>query len=216
MVGLPDYIDRLIYWQPRGTLALMDAHTTSRPRERLLAAARELTYRQGVAVGVDAILKEAKVARRSLYEHFGGKDGLIAEVLRMTTAEDVALYRRSMEAAGDDPGARLLAIFDMLAEIIEDPSFRGCRYLSADLALTEPDHPAHAITREYREDLHELLESELVKLGHQQPAAAADQLLLLIDGTLAVGATRPSSDPARLARQLAEQIIGDPVVGAAR
>jgi AcrR family transcriptional regulator len=166
-------------------------------------------------VGVDAILKEAKVARRSLYEHFGGKDGLIAEVLRLTTAEDEVLYREAMQSAGDDPSARLLAIFDMLAGIIEDPSFRGCRYLSADLALADPDHPAHDITRQYREHLHGLLEEELVKLGHPQPASAADQLLLLIDGTLATGATRPNSDPARLARQLAEQII-TPAVGAKR
>ena len=186
----------------------MDTRTRSRPRERLLAAARELTYSQGVGVGVDAILKEAKVARRSLYEHFGGKDGLIAEVLRVTTAEDEELYRRTMQAAGDDPRARLLAIFDMLAGVIEAPAFRGCRYLSVDLALADPGHPAHAITRRYREHLHKLFKDELVELGHEQPTVAADQLLLLNDGTLAAGATRPGSDPARLARQLAEQLIG--------
>jgi AcrR family transcriptional regulator len=185
----------------------MDTRTTSRPRERLLAAAKDLTYSQGMGVGVDAILKEANVARRSLYEHFGGKDGLIAEVLRVTTAEDEALYRQTMQAAGDDPRTRLLAIFDMLGGVIEDPSFRGCRYLSADLAFADPDHPAHAITRQYREQLRRLFEEELTKLGHQQPASAADQLLLLNDGTLAAGATRPNSDPAGLARHLAEQII---------
>jgi AcrR family transcriptional regulator len=185
----------------------MERRATSRPRERLLAAAKDLTYSHGVGVGVDAILKEAKVARRSLYEHFGGKDGLITEVLRLTTAEDEALFHETMQAAGDDPGARLLAIFDMLGKVIEDPDFRGCRYLSADLALADPDHPAHDVTRQYRVHVHELLENELVKLGHQQPASAADQLLLLIDGTLAAGVTRPSIDPARLARHLAEQII---------
>lgn len=185
----------------------MDTRTTSRPRERLLAAAKELTYRQGVGVGVDAILKEAKVARRSLYEHFGGKDGLITEVLRLTTTEDEELYRQTMLDAGDDPRARLLAIFDMLAKVIEDPDFRGCRYLSADLALTDPGHPAHEVTRRYREHIHALLEGELTKLGHHQPASAANQLLLLIDGTLAAGVTRTGIDPARLGRQLADQVL---------
>lgn len=186
----------------------MEDRATSRPRERLLAAAKDLTYRQGVGVGVDAILKEANVARRSLYEHFGGKDGLITEVLRLTTAEDEELFRRAMHAAGDDPGARLLAIFDMLAKVIAAPDFRGCRYLSVDLALTDPNHPAHDVTRQYRKQIHQLLEDELVKLGHQQPESAADQLLLLIDGTLAAGVTRPNIDPAGLARRLAAQIIG--------
>lgn len=189
---------------------------TSRPRERLLAAAKELTYSQGVGVGIDAILKEAKVARRSLYEHFGGKDGLIAEVLRLTTAEDEALYRQAMQDAGDDPRDRLLAIFDMLAPIVADPTFRGCRYLSADLALADPDHPAHGVARVYREHIHELLKDELIKLGHQKPAFAADQLLLIIDGALAAGATRPGTDPTQLARQLAEQVIGTDTDGHSR
>ena len=188
----------------------MQTRSTSRPRERLLTAAKDLTYSQGMNVGVDAILKEAQVARRSLYEHFGGKDGLIAEVLRVTTAEDEELYRQVMQAAGDDPRTRLLAIFDWLATVIKDPGFRGCRYLSADLALADRDHPAHAITREYREHLHELLEAELTNLGHANPASAADQLLLLIDGTLAVGATKATTNPSALARQLADQIIAAP------
>ncbi len=186
----------------------MDTVTATGPRERLLAAAKDLTYSQGMGVGVDAILREANVARRSLYQHFGGKDGLIAEVLRVTTAEDVELYRQAMNGAGDDPRARLLAVFDWLTQVIQDREFRGCRYLSADLALADPDHPAHAITRQYREDIHELLENELGKLRHPHPGFGAGQLLLLVDGLLAVGATRPSPDTAQLARQLADHVIG--------
>ena len=43
---------------------------------------RNASSTHGASVGVDALLKEANVARRSLYEHFGGKDGLVAAVLR--------------------------------------------------------------------------------------------------------------------------------------
>src|SRR5690242_13027671 len=106
----------------------MTTRATPGPRQRLLDAAKTLTYRQGVGVGVDALLKAANVARRSLYEHFGGKDGLVAEVLRLSTDEDVARYQQTMRAAGDDPRDRLLAIFDQLGVIIEEPDFRGCRY----------------------------------------------------------------------------------------
>jgi AcrR family transcriptional regulator len=184
----------------------MSTHATPGPRERLLEAAQKLTYSHGVGIGVDTLLKAANVARRSLYEHFGGKDGLIAEMLRRSTAEDEARYQKIMQSAGEDPRDRLLAIFDRLADIIAEPDFRGCRYLAADLALADPGHPGHAITRDYRQRVHRLLEHELVKLGHPRPAHAADQLLLLIDGTLAAGATRPGTQPAASARELAEQI----------
>lgn len=180
------------------------------PRERLLDAAQRLTYAQGVNVGVDAILTAASVARRSLYEHFGGKDGLVAEVLRRSAAEDEDRYRQVMQAAGDDPRNRLLAIFDELGTVIGEPDFRGCRYLAADLALADPGHPAHAITREYRDHVEQILEDELRRMGHPHPGLAAGQLLLLIDGTLAAGATRPGEQPAARARELAEQILGSP------
>lgn len=185
----------------------MSTRTKPGPRERLLEAAQKLTYTHGMGVGVDALLKEANVARRSLYEHFGGKDGLIAEVLRRSAAEDEADYHRVMRAAGDDPRDRLLAIFDRLAEIIARPDFHGCRYLAADLALSEPGHPVHEITREYHRHVLGLLEHELAALGHPRPARAADQFLLLIDATLAAGTTRPETLPAASARELAEQVL---------
>lgn len=191
----------------------MTTRTAPGPRQRLLEAARELTYSHGVTVGVDALLKAAGVARRSLYEHFGGKDGLIAEVLLRATAEDEAGYHQTMDAAGKDPRDRLLAIFDRLAVVTGEPDFRGCRYLAADLALSGTEHPGHVVTREYRERLHRLLEHELVELGHPRPRHAADQLLLLIEGTMATGATRPGSHPAAAARELAEQILRTPPHG---
>lgn len=187
----------------------MNTRTAPGPRERLLTAAKELTYSQGMAVGIDAVLKQAKVARRSLYEHFGGKDGLITEVLRETSAEDEAAYRETMEAAGSDPRKRLLAIFDWLGVVVEEPDFRGCRYLAAELALADPDHPGHAVTRAYHQRVNELIEHELRELGHPQPEAATGQLVLLINGTLAVGANHPTVNPALGARQLAESIIGN-------
>ncbi|MEV7611840.1 TetR/AcrR family transcriptional regulator [Streptomyces sp. NPDC089799] len=185
----------------------MTASAKPGPRERLVLAAQELTYAQGVGVGVDALLKSAGVARRSLYEHFGGKDGLIAEVLRRSTAEDVEQYRVTMAAAGDDPRDRLLAVFDRLGTIATAPDFHGCRYLAADLALTDPSHPGHEVTRAYRDAVHGLFADELTAFGHARPAFAADQLLLVVDGLLAAGATRPGSRPGAASRELAEHII---------
>lgn len=181
--------------------------TTTRPgpRERLLEAARDLTYTRGVHVGVDAILKQAGVARRSLYQHFGGKDGLIAELLRSYPGE--AAYRQMMDDAGDDPRQRILAVFDELENVTQRPTFHGCRYTSAELALTDPGHPAHAEVRAFKDGLHELFTSELTRYGHPAPEFGADQLLVLIDGTLAHAVTRPDAHPALAARGMAELLL---------
>jgi AcrR family transcriptional regulator len=181
--------------------------TTTRPgpRERLLEAATALTYTDGVHVGVDSILKQADVARRSLYQHFGGKDGLIVEVLR--NANNVARYRRVMDEAGTDPRERILAVFDELDLVTSRPTFRGCRYTAAELAFADPAHPGHAEVRDYKEGLHELFSAELADHGHPDPEFGADQLLVLIDGVLAHAVTRPHAHPARAAKALAAQIL---------
>ncbi|NUT97695.1 MAG: TetR/AcrR family transcriptional regulator [Saccharothrix sp.] len=176
------------------------------PRERLLEAAERLTYDHGTAIGVDALLKAANVARRSLYEHFGGKDGLLAEVLRRTAEEDLTKYAATMDRAGEDPRTRLLAIFDELDRVVATPTFRGCRYLAADLSLA-PDHPAHEVTRTYRTRLHALLHAELDRLNHPSPTTAADQLHLLIEGVLATGAANPGTHPGQAAKALAATIL---------
>ena len=179
------------------------------PRDRLLKAAKRLTYTRGPGVGIDTLLKEADVARRSLYEHFGGKDGLLVAVLQETAAEDEQWYRSALDAGGDDPRRRLLALFDALDELVTTPGFRGCRYLTADLALADAGHPVHAQTAAHRRRIRDMLQQELTALGHPAPGQAASQLQLLAEGTLATGATAAADHPGRIARSLAEAVLDE-------
>jgi len=190
-----------VQWGPMSTVA------SPGPRERLLASAQRLTAIEGVGVGVDAILEDASVARRSLYQHFGGKDELIAASLRESAHKDEERYRAALDSGGSDPRRRVLAVFDQLDETTSTPGFRGCRYVSAELSLTDPGHPAHQVTRTYTERLHALFEKELADLGHSDPSAGAEQIVVLIDGVLVVGALRPGSHPALAVRPLVEQIL---------
>src|SRR5258706_14111650 len=51
-------------------------------RERLLAAAEELFYGEGInTVGIDRVIEHAGVAKASLYDCFGSKEGLIQAYL---------------------------------------------------------------------------------------------------------------------------------------
>lgn len=177
------------------------------PRERLLDAGQRLFYERGASVGIEAVLTEANVARRSLYEHFGGKDGLIEAVLARAAEQDLAWYEAAL-ASSTDPRERLLGVFDHLHELVSDPQFRGCRYFATDLALADPDHPAHATADTFRARLRSLLLRELHAMRHPRPEEAADRLHLLIEGTLVMGATQGARRPALAARELAAAVLG--------
>ena len=77
--------------------------TSPPPRERILAAARELFYRRGIhAVGVEAIAEAAGTNKMTLYRHFASKDVLVAACLSELTQEfDVAWDAIAAAHVGD-------------------------------------------------------------------------------------------------------------------
>ena len=101
------------------------------PATRLLAAADELFYEEGVhTVGIDRIIERAGVAKASLYNTFGSKDELVRAYL---AARQDARQARILDriARFTTPRERLLGVFDALGELFAEPGFRGCAFMNA-------------------------------------------------------------------------------------
>src|SRR3954469_19908631 len=102
-------------------------------RERLLAIAIDLFYRNGfAAVGIDQVIETAGVTKTTFYKHFESKDDLmVAAVQRRDEWESQAWARAIRKFAGsDDPVKILLAMFDVMDFWFNDPDFRGCMFLN--------------------------------------------------------------------------------------
>src|SRR5262249_21345291 len=91
-------------------------NTMSQVRERILDVASYLFYRPGIqAVGIDAIIREADVARMSFYRHFKSKEGLVVACVER---RDVAVrdwFEKRVKRLAPNPKDRPLALFDALA-----------------------------------------------------------------------------------------------------
>src|SRR3954469_20302171 len=94
-------------------LGLPDGPKTG--RDRLLSAAVNLFYRRGFgAVGIDQVIAAAGVTKTTFYKHFESKDDLMVAAVRQKDEwESQAWGRAIQKLAGDDPVARLLAMFDV-------------------------------------------------------------------------------------------------------
>src|ERR1700753_664560 len=95
------------------------AQTVRRPpRERLLDAASELFYAEGVqSVGIDRVIERAGVAKASLYSTFGSKEELVRAYLEGRREFTFERLLAAIAAAGDDPVQRILAVFDSQADL---------------------------------------------------------------------------------------------------
>ncbi len=163
-------------------------------RDRLVAAAERLFYSDGIrAVGVDRLCAEAGVSKRSLYQHFTGKDDVIVAMLQ---ARGEAL--RGMGDPGPDavPRDRILGVFDELGRLATDDGFRGCPFVSAATELKDHDHVGSVAARGYKVALTELFEELAREGGASDPGLLALQLTLLFDGANAYSVVRGGSTPA--------------------
>lgn len=153
----------------------------SSARDRLLAAANELFYEEGVhTVGIDRVIERAGVAKATLYSTFGSKDELIRSYLdsRYATRKE----RISTEVAShDNPRERLLSVFDVLSESISNPGYHGCAFVNAS-AEADRDSPILGVVDAYRTWLRTELAERAERAGAEDPGQLARQLMMLFDG----------------------------------
>jgi AcrR family transcriptional regulator len=183
-------------------------------RDRLLAAADELFYDEGIhTVGIDRVIERAGVAKATLYSVFGSKDELIRAYL---TARHVARQQRirSGLARYDTPRERLLGVFDVLGELFAQPGFRGCAFLNASAEASAGSAVAE-VSDQSRTWVRSLFTELSQAAGAADPERLAQQLVLLYDG--ASVAARMDHDPtAAAAARAVATVLVDAATGKAR
>lgn len=175
-------------------------------RERLLAAANELFYAEGVnTVGIDRVIERAGVAKATLYSAFGSKDELIRAYLEQRYQGRRERTLRAVEQY-ESPRERLMAVFDTLAESLSQPNYHGCAFVNAS-AEARPGSPIETAVDGYRGWLRGLLTQLAREAGAADPEQLAWQLHLLYDGASVSARMDHDPDAAIPARQAAVGLI---------
>jgi len=180
------------------------------PRERIVAAACDLFYRQGIrAVGVDAIAEAAGTNKMTLYRHFASKDELVAECLRQVAAKADALWDRIEATHPGDPRAQLKAWVAAMSGHLQEE--RGCAMCNAVAELPDRTHPARAVIEAFKRGQRDRLARLCAAAGASQAELLADELFLLAEGArVSLQSVGPEGPAARFAR-MSEAAIGSRV-----
>ncbi len=176
------------------------------PRQRLLAAADELFYNEGIhTVGIDRIIEKAGVAKGSLYYNFDGKDDLVREYLLGRHASWSAEVDRAV-AAAPTPEEKILAVFDVLGTLFAKPDFRGCSFMNA-VAEAQPGSPEVLAAVNFRAWVHGLFDGLVDQLPGAKNPELGKQLVVLYDGAVATAQMDSTAEPARTAKGLARMLM---------
>lgn len=162
-------------------------------RDRLIAAAERVFLTEGIrAVGVERLCAEAEVSKRSLYQHFSGKDDVVAAMLESHGAKFSALL-----AADDRPAReRILAVFASFEGEDSTGVLATCPFVGAATELKDRDHPASRVALEQKVALTEHFARLARAGGANDPDLLALQLTLVFDGASAFAVVRGESTSA--------------------
>jgi len=171
----------------------------------ILRVGSDLFYRKGIrAVGIEEIIREADVAKATLYRHFPSKEALVIAYLENRSTFALDRLRRSGDGI-DQPRARILGAFAALDSNLANPEFRGCAFLMAT-----SEHGETAAVREVsvRHKLAVLAYfNTLATQAGITDAALPRRLALVYEGALATAAIRPDADAGRTALDMADLLL---------
>jgi len=176
--------------------------------ERILEAAGELFYREGIrSVGMDAVKEKAGVALGTLYRHFPSKGALVEAYLKRRDERWRAWLAGYVERKGD-PRERLLAVFDALDGWFRSGNYRGCAFVNAAGEMAGGGGSAKRLAGEHKR----AVASYLGRLAEEadfsgDPEELSRRLMLLVEGAIVAAYVEGDLGAGRRAKRVAKILI---------
>lgn len=180
----------------------------SEKREALLDCAQRLFEVQGFhGTGVDQIAKDSGVTKRTLYKHFGSKEGLIQAVLELHHSEMMANMRAQLFSGEGDVTARLMQCFELYRDWFGQAHFSGCIFIKTMNEFTACSPLLRGIAQHSKSEVRQMIYEIALEGGLSDPALLADQLQLLLEGSIVVAQCGEGAKVIDTARPIAERLI---------
>jgi TetR/AcrR family transcriptional repressor of nem operon len=176
----------------------------AKTHERIVTLASKRFREKGLTgIGIAELMKEAGLTVGGFYKHFGSRDDLVAQAMRLASGE----WKRKLNAAasGGAPITFEYLVDDYLSEAHRDHPGTGCPVsaLSADIARSDKRTRA-LVTTGAKENI-ELLASTIRESGEKDKKARSRAIMAYCALVGAVAVARAVSD-AHLSREILKTV----------
>jgi len=168
-------------------------------RDRILHTAHRLFYRHGIrATGIDRVIAESQVAKKTFYRHFASKNVLILDYLEYRHQRWMSWFNDALQRHGGG----VTALVPTLAEWLQDADFRGCAFINSVGELGDDLPEVMARCRRHKQAMTAVIAGLLAPCEPPRPTAQA--IALAVDGAIVRAQCEP--DPAGVLQAL-ERIL---------
>ena len=179
-------------------------------RERIDRAAYELFSRHGVrAVGVDAVVARADVAKKTLYLHYPSKKKLALAFLRRR--EELwtrAWLQEGVNRRARRPADRLVAVFDLFDSWFHRSDYEACAFIRVLFEHDDPAHPIRKSTEDHIRTIRDFVRQLAEEAHVRDPDGFARQWQIVMMGSI-IAAYAGDRDAARRAKKLGVLLLAD-------
>lgn len=180
-------------------------------RQNIIETASELFYQKGYNLtGINEIIKEAGIAKATLYNHFKSKDDICLAYLDYKNNAFIKEIKTFVAKAPEGVN-QCLAIFDFLLEFYNDNHFNGCWCINT---ISEIPRENQTIRQKIQSQKNEfiLFISNLVQKNFPQQQTVENERLakhiyLLYEGAISESHLHQQSWPIESAKEFCEKII---------
>jgi AcrR family transcriptional regulator len=175
-------------------------------RQRILDAAAELFYREGInATGVERLATESSVSKRTLYQHFPSKTAVVEAYLHSIEQRVANPIQPRAHAPDQTPRERLLALFE--APGAAAAPLRGCPFHNAAVEAAGAMPGVQSIVRANKRNFIDRVTELARQAGAADPGLLGNQLAVLYEGASALATSLDDASPWAQAHSAAETLL---------
>jgi len=173
-------------------------------RQDVVDTASRLFYKQGYAnTGINQIIEESGVVKSSLYASFRSKEDILMAYLETSGAATDAALKAASEKF-EDPKEKVLAVFDYLAELVQEKEYYGCNFLNI---ISEIPKDAERVRNQIRKQKNGVrnLFANILRPVHKEDLA--DEIYTLFEGALIGNKVHDEVWPVISARKIVDRLL---------
>ncbi|MGV8815797.1 MAG: TetR/AcrR family transcriptional regulator [Gelidibacter sp.] len=171
------------------------------PRERILNVTSTLFHHQGYnRTGVNQIIKEAKVAKASFYQHFKSKEDLCVEFLNTRHNYWFAELEKFISKV-QNPKEKILTSFDFLIVMNIKENYRGCSFLNILSEISNDQEKILTIIQNHKRDLRSFFRDQI------QDELLSSHIYLLFESSIIESQVFKSNELIEKSKSITEKLI---------
>lgn len=176
-------------------------------RDQIVDAAFKLFTENGFfATGVDLIMREAAVSKRTLYNYFPSKNELIVAVLQHYHAQCQQHFDSILDFENKSARENIRALFEDAQTWFGNPNFYGCLAVHAMSEFNGKDQAIVQACQDFKQWEIGLLIGIAKQLDDQYPDLLAYKLFILLEGMSSIAQVNKAGFPLNVG-VMADEIV---------